>query len=321
MVAELFATRPWALEDLLNRYAKDFAFWRTDVQNRPLQLSATWWVEQALSHEFEIGDEPWEIRVAEICAPGPVAPVSYVPVVASWKRQASAPEEGILIEDGPPVYQVAGRFSSKQEAEKITGPLRKVGAGEGFSAYEAAQHFLVIDSGTMLDFPPDEIDGFAAEKVSVLSFASASERRAYLRERNLVAAELPETFAISAGGGFGPGWAATWDGTTLEFDSYDPQSADHREARIAPTLNSWKLLWNAMDRIGVWDWRMHYQPEDMVTDGYGWEVVLTRAGRSVAANGYVAVPTRTGSAEDNSVEWAELVQAVRQLTGQPIELR
>jgi len=48
---------------------------------------------------------------------------------------------------------------------------------------------------------------------------------------------------------------------------YHPEN----EIRITPPAKSWKSFWKTCNRIGIWDWREHYE-EPGVCDGTGWDV-------------------------------------------------
>jgi len=91
--AELFETRRWRIDVLLQRFRGDFAFWRNDVATRPKRLPAAFSTYELERFRFALSDgEPWELRAAVI---GDVdadeVPVDYIPVVATWRRGADRP--------------------------------------------------------------------------------------------------------------------------------------------------------------------------------------------------------------------------------------
>ncbi len=79
--AGLFESNRWDLDSFLERFKKDFAFWRTDVQNHPKRLPAEWRTVPLGSSRLVLDGEPWELRMTEIRVDDPKPRrIIYVPV-------------------------------------------------------------------------------------------------------------------------------------------------------------------------------------------------------------------------------------------------
>lgn len=85
--AELFERRRWEPRTFLDRFARDFAFWRGDVQTRPLQLPSEWETLEVAEVATDMGGEDWRLRATLVVA-SDARPLrlAYVPEVVTWGR-------------------------------------------------------------------------------------------------------------------------------------------------------------------------------------------------------------------------------------------
>lgn len=318
--AELFDTREWTLDGLLVRYEEWFAFWRRDVQNHPLRLASGWRVFEHEMSSFEEGGEVWDIRLAEIQIPeAELLPVDYAPVVARWKRGVT-PKEKVVDEPRAAPTDISPIASeslpSREAAEAVAGPLERLGAGEGFSVELGSAHYVAANEGSMIDFADEDTARDLAEKpISLLQFKTPAARRAWLRERRQIKEPWPEVMRIEAGAGLGDSWRVRLESGRLRY-RYVGFDSGSVEDVIKPGAQAWFRFWRALDRVRIWDWGPRYQPENVVTDGYGWDVQIARAGRMVIAAGYEAFPDR-GDVRfgEESADWSDFLAAVRDLLG------
>jgi hypothetical protein len=102
------------------------------------------------------------------------------------------------------------------------------------------------------------------------------------------------------------------DGRAL---AYEHLGGPHHQARVRPTEGRWIEFWAELDRIGVWDWLPRYEAEDFSTDGYGWQVSISKGGRMVEAGGYNAFPGADKTERGFSTDWSDFQLALRRLLG------
>ena len=316
--SELFDTEPWSVEDLLHRYGRRFAFWRTDVENCPLKLADRWWVIAHRSAPLQVAGEEYVIRLAEVLVEdAALLPIAYAPQLATWTRGYPADEVVEVPPDqGPIEADSQERVKSLDEASELSGPLTRLGAGEGFSVHVGSGHFVATDEGTMRDFADEETEASLAEKpVTLRRFSSPGARRAWLASRRQIRLHEPEIFSVVSGSGLGSWSELVWRDRSLAYDYRDMSGLASGSRRLRPSPAAWGRLWAELDRIGVWDWLPECHPSMGVTDGYEWELAISVGGRMVTAKGYEAFPDKGSISEEMSPEWAAFLRALRDLLG------
>lgn len=314
---ELFESREWTAEGLVSRYERRFAFWREDIQNYPKQLADRWWIVEREFATLELAGELWDIHIAEIVVDSPgLMPFAYAPIPARWKKGFADSVEPRVHPDREVDPDVTTSAGSIEEAGVIAGRLRKSFAGEGFSMHLGSSHFVAADEGTMRDFvEPEDAEALRQNPVSLKRFFSPGGRRDWLVDRGLVKGEAPDSFYVCTGSGLGHNGDITWSGRDLRYSySYDSGSS-RSPVRVAPSDKEWRSFWRELDRVGAWDWSAVYSPEEIATDGYGWEISIARGGRILESRGYEAFPMRGSWSDLPTAEWADFVAACQDLVG------
>jgi hypothetical protein len=110
-----------------------------------------------------------------------------------------------------------------------------------------------------------------------------------------------------------------WDEDHLIYESFRPGYDDRTQVSVTPSRAQWARFWKTIDKIGVWDWRNHYdagprfEPPEQIRDGTHWSLTLSRSGRGVEAAGDSAAPDAADL--DDSRSFQLFVQAVSRLIG------
>ena len=92
-------------------------------------------------------------------------------------------------------------------------------------------------------------------------------------------------------GGFSSGSRRlTWDGYSFNLNitdhGYQDLKADNHfydnefssKEKNIPEEERWKIFWNIMDNINVWNWNKRYD-NNLILDGTQWELLIKRKGR------------------------------------------
>jgi hypothetical protein len=192
--AELFEWRSWEIDGLLRAFARDFAYWRTDVANFPRLLQRKWESRELFRSptRLTVGGIGFEVRATELRVSEPnLVPIAYAPMVASWKPGARPTEPqptSALAQEPEEVTQL----EHLDGATSSIGPIKSLAGGEGFSVAIASPHYVITDEGAIRDFVDQEDEGLLEKSVSVKRFASPAARRAWLISRKQLIEPWPE---------------------------------------------------------------------------------------------------------------------------------
>ncbi len=297
--AQLFDEREWRVDVLLERFGGEFAHWRRDVQTYPRKLPSSWHVRDLRRAPTSVGGQPWELRSVRIEVEDPrLVAVSYRPA-AEW---VSEPE---LESRTPSPVKPLDFLGALDRNSENPSPLL---AGEGGVIRCLDPSGISIDEGVLADLDPD------AETKETLWFASPAHRRVYAEQRGwrIPGDGKPELFDVGAGSGLGSGFSMSFDGRQLTIDRRGWHGEITQEL-VEPTPAAWKKLWRRFDHLDVWSWAANYQPKDMATDGYGWEIEIVVGGRRCRSSGYMAYPD--GGFSESSATWDAFLLALGDLTG------
>ena len=120
----------------------------------------------------------------------------------------------------------------------------------------------------------------------------------------IVPPNAPHAIRLTSGGTAGPAVEITWTGLGLLYERSDPRIGAIEVVPLYPTRRRWAEFWEAVARIGVWDWEASYT-QDAADDGPCWSIDIA------SPDGELQI-VATG---DNTwpQDWHEFCQAVRTL--------
>lgn len=126
--------------------------------------------------------------------------------------------------------------------------------------------------------------------------------------------EVPAVFRVGIGGFWGPSYEVEWLDAELHYRW--EREGRHGQEVIIPSVEHWRQLKGALDRIKVWKWAHHY--EQPVLDGTGWSLQVEWGQQTLETSGSNAYPTRTGAQSagfDPTPPFKEFLAAISRLVG------
>ncbi len=128
--------------------------------------------------------------------------------------------------------------------------------------------------------------------------------------------QIPSKVEISIGGYPGPWYSLRKEGDALVYDHTPTVEAFDNPLRelITPSASQWQSFLIELDRLGVWNWREHY--ELPVCDGTHWSVKIvcgSRVANSRGSNYYPGGPDGQGSGPGISRSFNSFLSVVQQL--------
>lgn len=128
-------------------------------------------------------------------------------------------------------------------------------------------------------------------------------------------------------------------GPILSFERFDIEFKDgkftapfnmQKEIRgyengdISPSESDWRLFWDRMDEINLWDWNNFYEPQNVyVLDGVSWMIKISVGNKKIECHGSNAYP---GDNPDEIVDlnvsttFRKFLNAVEDLTGLRVKI-
>ena len=130
--------------------------------------------------------------------------------------------------------------------------------------------------------------------------------------------QIPSEVKISIGGYPGPWYSLQKEGDALVYTNAPTLEAldDPLRELIRPSPSQWQSFLIKLDRLGVWNWREHY--ELPVCDGTHWSVKIvcgSRVANSGGSNCYPGGSDGQGSGPGISRSFNSFLSAVQQLIG------
>jgi hypothetical protein len=105
----------------------------------------------------------------------------------------------------------------------------------------------------------------------------------------------PEQFKVRVQRHTGTSLYVKWDGSELLCtDSIYGYAPEALADRYRPSEQEWAAFWDALERLGVWQWHEKYANDAVVLDGTRWAVEIRHGASSVASRATNAYPPDGG---------------------------
>ena len=115
-------------------------------------------------------------------------------------------------------------------------------------------------------------------------------------------------------GAFGPGYLVKLRVRRLFYCNCFPDQVIVDEEEVETTPERWNDFWEAVDRVGVWNWAPSYENAD-IRDGSWWTLKLRHGSRTVSSHGLNAYPGSEGPGYAPDCSYALFLAALGHLVG------
>ena len=123
---------------------------------------------------------------------------------------------------------------------------------------------------------------------------------------------IPSAMSASIGGFFGGSYRVALKGSDLHY--FSRKHGKMMETVVTPTAKQWEEFRSALDEIGIWTWRKHY--DSPALDGTQWSVSIAYKGKQVESTGSNKYPGRGSvSPSGYTPEFQKYLSAVQRLVG------
>jgi len=127
---------------------------------------------------------------------------------------------------------------------------------------------------------------------------------------------IPSQLHFSLGSCVGPCHEVEWRRGQLLYRHAVGAYLWTADVALTPDLEAWARFWRNLETAGVWHWQPHYDNPDLLY-GTQWTLTLKHHECGVRSDGSNAYPGSPGPDYSCNGEYARLLKALRQLTGQP----
>ena len=97
----------------------------------------------------------------------------------------------------------------------------------------------------------------------------------------------PNVFEAEIGGYPGPFFYVAWENGALMY--WANRHENGTALIIRPKEDEWKLFWNVMEKIGLWEWKESYCDPNVI-DGTSWGIHIEYGKRTIKSSGSNAYP-------------------------------
>ncbi|MEZ6096044.1 MAG: hypothetical protein R3C03_17775 [Pirellulaceae bacterium] len=104
----------------------------------------------------------------------------------------------------------------------------------------------------------------------------------------------PEKLSFFIGGYMGVSHRVEWNGAALEYQLFERHYSTKEFDLFVPSPVFWVDFWNSIRRIGVTNWKPHYE-DSTILDGTHWKLELVWSDISILSEGSNEYPDGFGN--------------------------